>query len=62
LSLCKKPLGQQHIAFIKSKCPSIYFYTQFSATWPALLKAQLFVFVETFGLIENLEKKNFREI
>ncbi len=25
-------------------------------------KAQLFVFDETFGIIENLEKKNFREI
>ena len=24
----KQPLGQRHIAFIKSKCPSIYFYTQ----------------------------------
>jgi hypothetical protein len=47
------------MALIKVKCIHIFFYMPFSATWPAPLKAQLFVFIETFGLIGNSEKKNF---
>tara|TARA_R110000868_G_C10933592_1_gene766551 strand:- start:2689 stop:2856 length:168 start_codon:yes stop_codon:yes gene_type:complete len=32
----------------------------FPATWPAPLKAQLFVSIEPNVSIENLEKKNFK--